>query len=175
MPNDGNPKYQNALDLITQLKNGQINPEVLDKTTKIDCTAFLQRQGYTREQIAQVLKTSDRTITRYYNQIRKRHRLNISPEFTAEYMGELVEKMIHSSDYLIRLSAGKDAKVSEKIQATKEASQISFELTKIMLMGGFLPTKADDDLANSDVKPVTIKVVGKKPKKGPNDQASGNA
>lgn len=172
----GTPEELSTLDIIQQLKNGQVNPKALDIKTRIDCAELLLYEGYTRAQIAQILKTSDRTVTRYYKAIRKRNALKVTPDFPAEYMGQLIARTQHGIDYMIRLSGAKDAKTMEKVQARKEALQACFELTRLLQAGGYLPSPSTvADAAISDSKPIVIKVVGKKAKKGPNEPTSGTA
>lgn len=169
--NGSNPEVQILLDLIKKIKSGQISPEALDTKTKIDCAELMQNEGYTRAQIAQVLRTSDRTITRYYKRIRKRNALHVTPGFAEEYLGELIGKVKNSIDFLIRLST-KEGKTTEKIQARKDAMEVYYNLTKTLQSAGYLNCQSDPQyMKNSDQ--VVIKVVGKRPKKGKDDQTSG--
>ncbi|MCX5709681.1 MAG: hypothetical protein NT088_03005 [Candidatus Omnitrophica bacterium] len=139
--NKAKDQEQSLLDIIQQVKTGQIDPNSLDKETKIQLTELLRREAYTVCQIAQILKTSDRTIKRYAKIVRKRNALTHHPEFTAEFAGELIASAEQSVNRLIRLSMSKDINGPGKIQAESAAWRIRERLTKLLQSMGHLDSQ----------------------------------
>ncbi len=168
------------LDCIQDFKNGKIHPSSLEIETKIQLTELLRRDGCTISQIAQILKTSDRTIKRYVKIIKNRNKINRNPEFVAEYAGEMLAGAEYGINRLIRLATGKDLKGAEKIQAESAAWHIRERLTKLLQSMGHLDSESQNlakDTSNrkeTDSPPViNILPVSAKPKEASeNDKPS---
>ena len=81
-----------VLALLQQLKDGALDPKLIDKDTRRQLVAVLYSEYYTIYQVAQIFDCSEKTIQRDLAHIRKQNALTPSIEFAREMIGELVSK-----------------------------------------------------------------------------------
>jgi len=127
------------LNIIQQIKDGQLDPLNIDKEVKMHCVEFLRGEGQNVFQIAQILKLSERQVKRYIKEIKEQHSLNPDPEFASQFIGDLFVKAGTSYSYLLRLARTKEGTVSEKAQAELAAWHILHELAQFLQSAGYLP------------------------------------
>jgi hypothetical protein len=123
---------QPLLDLIQKIKDGQVDPKNLSYKTKLQCTELFRLESQTVYQIAQILKTSERQIKRYNKAIKKRNAITPDPNFTNQYIGNMIKKAEYIVDSLIRLSGGKEASNADKIKAKSAALHYMNALAKLL-------------------------------------------
>ena len=137
------------LSVIQKIKDGLLNPRLLDKETRQNCVEVMVGEGYGESQVAQVLQRSEKTIQRDIQAIHKRNSLTPNIGFVTQLVGDIVKKGLTHHDYLVRISRGKDVSYADKIQAVNSAWKIINELSERLQMLGFMPCKTQ--LVVSDV------------------------
>jgi len=141
-------KDEPVLALLQQIKDGQIAPGTIDKEARQKCVELLDAEGYTYAQIAQVLKCSEKTVSRDMKEIRKHNELSPSVEFAKQLIGEVFNKAINHHAYLMRLARMKDASISEKMQSEFAAWKVLKELVEKLQSLGYLPQKPQELIAD---------------------------
>ena len=142
--NNSSQKEQTVLDIIQDINSGICDPLLLDKATRQQCIEVLTGEGYTHSQLAQLLKRSEKTMSRDMQEIRQKNALTPSVEFAKETVGELVSKGRQHASYLMRLARSKDSSQSEKAQAEFLAWRVYRELIEKLQTLGFLPLKPQE-------------------------------
>lgn len=128
-----------VLSVIQKLRDGTLSGESLDKETRLECINALRLEGYTIPQMAQVLKLSDRTIKRYVKELKEHNALETDDNFAKEFLGDLMQKVSNSFNYLLRLSRNKETTMADKIQAEVAACRLLFDSAKLLQSTGHLP------------------------------------
>ena len=102
---------------IQDINSGVCDPLLLDKSMRQLCIEVLIGEGYTYLQLAQLLKRSEKTISRDMQEIRQKNAIEPSVEFAKETVGELIIKARIHASYLMRLARDKDSPVANKAGA----------------------------------------------------------
>ena len=139
--NNTNDSERSAMQLLQDINSGIIDPKQLDKPSRQRCIELLIAEGYTYSQISQVLKISEKTISRDVKEIKARNELTPNIEFAKQFIGEVFQKAMNSHSFLIRLARSKDATNPEKIQAEFAAWRLLKELVERMQLLGYLPLR----------------------------------
>ena len=137
-------REQAARKIIQDINSGLVDPNLLDKTTRQECVAVLIGEGYTHSQIAQIMKRSEKTISRDMVDMRKKNALSPSVEFARETVGELVTRARNHASYLMRLAREKDSPTASKAGAEFLAWKVIKELVEKLQTLGYLPLKPQE-------------------------------
>ena len=133
-----------ALKTIQDINSGLIDPNLLDKETRRECVAVLVGEGYTNPQIAQIMKRSEKTISRDMVDIRKKNALSPSVEFARETIGDLITKARIHASYLMRIAREKDSPASSRAGSEYLAWKVIKELVEKLQTLGYLPLKPQE-------------------------------
>jgi IS30 family transposase len=150
-----------VLTIISDLKNGAVSPDALDKTTRQNCVEVLIGEGYSPPQIAKIMKKTDRTIRRDLEDIRGRNALSPDLEYAKRFIGEVVVSARNHHKHLMRLARTPDATVTEKIQGEAAAWKVLKELVEKMQTLGYLPLKPQEVIGHflHQAEPDTIEEI----------------
>lgn len=132
------------LVLIQRIKDGTVNPKTLPPEDRQRCVDFLWREGYTQEQIGQVLKRNERTIRRDLERIEERNSMSPSVDLAKKIIGNTYQKAMGHHRYLMRLARNPDASNSEKAQSEFLAWRVLKEMVEKMQSLGYLPQKQQE-------------------------------
>ncbi len=128
-----------AVQLLKEIDSCQTDPSLFDKPDRQKCVELLILEGYSYAHMAQVLKCSEKTISRDMKEIRERNAISPNVQFAKEFIGDVFRKAMSQHDHLVRLSRMKETPVAERIQATFMAWRILKELTERCQSLGYLP------------------------------------
>lgn len=140
--NSAKDTKQAVLKIIQDINSGARDPSLLDKATRQQCVEVLIVEGYTYSQLAQLLKCSEKTISRDMQQVRKNNALTPSAGFVKEAVGELVIRARQHASYLMRLARDRGASSANKAAAEFLAWRVYKELAEKLQTLGYLPSKA---------------------------------
>jgi IS30 family transposase len=156
-----NQEDKPVLTIISDLKNGAVSPDALDKTTRQNCVEVLIGEGYSSAQIAKIMKKTDRTIRRDLEDIRGRNALSPDLEYAKRFIGEVVVSARNHHKHLMRLARTPDATVTEKIQGEAAAWKVLKELVEKMQTLGYLPLKPQEVIGHflHQAEPDTIEEI----------------
>ncbi len=135
---------QTALKIIQDINSGACDPCLLDKSMRQQCIELLIGEGYTHSQLAQLLKRSEKTISRDIQEIRQKNALTPSVEFAKETVGELVNKARIHASYLMRLARDRNSSTNSKAGSEFLAWRVIKELVEKLQTLGFLPIKPQE-------------------------------
>ncbi len=136
-----NSKEQPVFMLIQQIKDGQVNPETVNKDLRQQIIEVFLAEGYSVSSMAQILRKCEKTIRRDIEEIRARNALTPSIDFAKKLVGEIVMSARINRDHLMRLARSKDTSVAERSQAEYYAHRVNMELTEKLQLLGYLPLK----------------------------------
>ena len=148
IPDKSNDTDISAVQLLQDINSGLTDPKLLDKSSRQGCIELLIAEGYKRAQISQVLKVSEKTITRDIKEIKVRNELTPDIGFAKQTVGDLFQKAMNHHAYLVRLARLKEANISEKVQAEFAAWKVLKELIEKLQFLGYLPSKPTEIVGN---------------------------
>lgn len=135
---------KSSVQLLQEINSGLTDPGLLDKPSRQQCIELLITEGYTHAQIAQLLKCSEKTISRDIKEIRARNELTPSVPFAKQFIGDAFKKAMNHHSYLMRLARIKEASVADKVQAEFAAWRVIKELIEKMQSLGYLPSRPQE-------------------------------
>jgi hypothetical protein len=130
-----------AVAIIQQIKDGGCNPKTLNKDMRQQCVEVLMAEGYSKVQMAQVLKVSEKTIKRDIDEIFLRNSLMPDENLKKRITGQLVLAAAIHRDHLMRLARKTDASVAERSQAEYLAYKILTDFIERLQSLGYLPAR----------------------------------
>ena len=142
--NSAQGEERTILKLIQDIHSGIYDASLLDKATRQQCVEVFIAEGYTHAQLAQLLKCSEKTISRDMQEIRQKNSIAPSLEFAKETVGELITKARLHASYLMRLARDKDSPAPSKAGAEFLAWRVIKELTEKLQTLGYLPLKPQE-------------------------------
>ena len=134
---------RSVLSIIQDIKSGALNPKTISPEERQRCVEFLLREGYTREQVAQIFMTTDRTIRRDLVEIKRKNALTADVTLAKEIIGDMFQKAMMHHSYLVRLSRSSEAGVMEKGQLEFMAWRVLKEMVEKFQSLSYLPQKAE--------------------------------
>ena len=129
-------------DLIRAISCREIVLRTLDANLRQACVEELTLEGLTTGQIADQLNTSDRTVRRYLQDIRRANALDRNPETVKQAVGGLVREAEIAITRIRVASNRPQAKVADRIDAEHRCWSIRRGLTEMLQRLGYLPIAA---------------------------------
>lgn len=139
-----NEGFDRVLHNIQAIKDGRLNPKSLSELERQECVEFLSGEGYTQQQIGEVLKISDRTVRRDLEAIEERNALTPDINLAKRIIGNMFRKAVSHHRYLVRLARTQGASVSEKSQSEFLAWRVLKEMVEKMQSLGYLPIRPQE-------------------------------
>ncbi len=140
-PEDGTDR---VLHNIQAIKDGRLNPKSLSELERQECVEFLSGEGYTQQQIGEVLTISDRTVRRDLEAIEEHNALTPNLNLAKRIIGNMFRKAVGHHKYLVRLARTSGASVSEKSQSEFLAWRVLKEMVEKMQSLGYLPMRPQE-------------------------------
>jgi hypothetical protein len=156
------PPERSVVDLIMEIRSGKTDPRSLAPGDRQACVAHLRTEGLSVPEIAQVLKCSDRTITRDRKALQEIAALAHDPKLAGRIAGQLVVEAGVCIDRIRRVSRDRDTPPNVKVDAERGCFQILAELTRTLQSLGYLPAAAqrlEADLSHRVADVPTIEVI----------------
>lgn len=103
--NDGSMESLSVNELVKRIREGTLDPKALSSRTRQTIVAALRISGGIKvSDLAHLLGTSDRTIRRDWEHIRKEHALVLTPELLEELIGETEQYTMAIRDQFMRIA-----------------------------------------------------------------------
>ena len=129
-----------VLSLIRGIQSGQIPPKSLSIEDRRRCVEHLTGEGYSTAEIAEILRTIERTISRDRRAIREANAVEADPAFIKEMIGRLVMEAELAIARIRRVTRHKDTSPIAKIEGERACWTIIRELVQALQRLGCLPT-----------------------------------
>ncbi|MCH8151416.1 MAG: hypothetical protein IH830_03470 [Planctomycetes bacterium] len=129
-----------VLSLIRGIQSGQIPPKSLSIEDRRRCVEHLTGEGFSTAEIAEILRTIERTVSRDRRAIREANAVEADPAFTAEMIGQLVMEAELARSHIRRVIRNKDTSPIAKIEGERACWTIKRELVQSLQQLGCLPT-----------------------------------
>ena len=135
-------KERPVLEVIRQIKAGSLDPQHLAAAERQACVMHLSAEGLSVPEIAQVLKRSERTITRDRRAIQEANALQQDPKFAGEMAGILLSEADACISRMRRAVRSADTPAAVRVEAERASFAIRSEVCQRLQSLGFLPTAA---------------------------------
>ncbi len=129
-----------TLELLRKIQQGKLDAKGIAVGERRQLVAYLQGDGFSTADIAQVLKASDRTIERDKKAIREHNAIERDPKLLEQMVGRLVGEAELSIQQLRKTARDKSTASGAKIDAYHRCYQIVSDLTEKLQRLGYLPT-----------------------------------
>lgn len=133
---------RSVLDTIAGIKDGRIDPKLLEEEDRQACVQYLASEGATIAEIAKLLKRSDRTIQRDRDAIRAAAALKHDPKFADRMSGVLVGEAELAIERIRRVTRGADTPPAVKVEGEHRCYQIRSDLVTRLQSLGLMPMAA---------------------------------
>lgn len=127
------------LTLLQQIKDGVLNPKLIDKKTRKELVRLLRSEGYLCSHIAQIFDCSEKTIYRDIKVIEAENALEVSPEFAKQLIGEILNTARQHWASLTRIARSAATLPQNKINAEVAAWGVMVTLFEKLQSLGYLP------------------------------------
>jgi len=135
---------RSVLSLIRDIQSGAVNGRSLDIEDRQRCVEHMTGEGYSVVEIAEVLKTSDRTIARDKAAIRAANSVERDPRLAAETVGYLMRQADLTVSHIRRTVRDKETPPGVKIEGERYCWLTVRELVDSLQRLGYLPTAATE-------------------------------
>ena len=122
--------------IIQKINDGLLSIKDVGEEDRLECVDTLRFEGCTVSHIAQALKLSERTIKRYVAILKDSHALRTDENFQKQLLGDITQRVLNSSSYLIRLSRNKETSAQDKVHSEQTACSLLFDLVKLLQSTG---------------------------------------
>lgn len=128
-----------TLTLIAELQAGRVSGKNLSRDERRRCVEHMTEEGLAVPAIAEILKTSERTIARDRAAIRDANSLKADAALAGRFAGQLVTTGEAMMARLRRLGRERHTKPGDRIQAEIAAWGVERDRIKLLQSLGFLP------------------------------------
>jgi hypothetical protein len=135
-------REHSVLDTIAGIKDGRIDPKLLEEEDRRACVQYLASEGATIPEIAKLLKRSDRTIQRDRDAIRAAAALQHDPKFAERMAGLLVGEAELATERIRRVTRSAETPPAVKVEGEHRCYQIRSDLVTRLQSLGLMPTAA---------------------------------
>ena len=122
--------------IIQKINDGLLSIKDVGEEDRLECVDTLRFEGCTVSHIAQALKLSERTIKRYIGKLKDSHALAADENFQKQLLGDITQRVLNSSSYLIRLSRKQETSAQDKVHSEQTACSLLFDLVKLLQSTG---------------------------------------
>ena len=126
------------LTLLQQIKDGILDPKLVDKQTRKELVKLLRSEGYTQYHVAQIFACSEKTVYRDIKQIEKENALSASPEFAKQVIGEMVNAARQHWAALTRIARSPGMMPNARVNAEVSAWGVIVGLVEKLQSLGYL-------------------------------------
>ena len=134
-------EQESVLSLIQDIKDKRVDPRNIDKDMRQLCVEMFMAEGYSKAQMAEILKRSDKTIKRDIDEVFLRNSVNPDQKFVELMAGRLLMAAEIHRNHLMRLARSKGSSVMERAQAEYLAFKVWPETVSKLQSLGYLPSQ----------------------------------
>lgn len=131
--NDESTEGLSVNELVRRIREGTLDPKVLSSRTRQTIVATLRISGGIKvSDLAHLLGTSERTIRRDWEHIRKQHAIALTPELLEELMGETEQYTMAIRDHFMRIANSPTTEDHVRVQALFMCFRVQKELIELV-------------------------------------------
>lgn len=140
VPKAGAAEDTSVLSLLRQIQSGVVHPANLTAETRQSVVEHLSAEGYSLSEIAEILKTSERTVARDRKSIRQANAVTRDPAMIEQMVGQLLNEAQNCICRIRRAARDKEAAPAIRIDAEHRVYLILSDLTQRLQGLGYLPS-----------------------------------
>lgn len=136
------PQERSVVDLIQEIRSGLIDPGSLRPEDRQACVRHLGAEGLSVPEIAQVLRCSDRTITRDRRALQEAAAITHDPALAGRTAGQLITEASLCTDRIRRVTRDRETPPAVKVEGERACFEILTKLVASLQSLGYLPSAA---------------------------------
>lgn len=140
MSGETDARAPSVIDVVRDIQQGATAPASVSVQTRRACVEYLTVEGYSAQEIAALLKVSDRTVLRDRAEVRAANAVARDPALVGEMVGRLLSEADAAVSRLRRVSRDKRTPAAVKVQAEQASWQVSRDVVRSLQSLGYLPT-----------------------------------
>ena len=133
---------RNPIVVLREIQQGTLAPKLLAAPERRACVELMTGEGYSMPEIAHLLQISVRTAQRDLALVREAHAVTASPEFTHQFVGQLLLHVQQGVARLRKISRDRATPANTQVEAETSSWKLLHELTQALQRLGILPTAA---------------------------------
>lgn len=140
--NKNNPESddRSVISIIRDIQQGSIDATSLAIEDRRRCVEHFTCEGYTVAEIAEILKVTDRTVSRDKSAIRQANSIEIDPKMAAQMVGQLFNQADNCIQRIRRVTRERDTPPNVRIEGEKACWFIYNNFVHRLQSLGYLPT-----------------------------------
>lgn len=138
------PESRSVLTVIREIRSGATAPGNLSIDERRSCVAHLSGDGYSATEIAEILKTSERTINRDRRAIQAANAVEHDPKLASEMVGRLIGEAELCISRIRRALRDREATAQVKVDGERKCFQITVDMITALQRLGYLPMASLD-------------------------------
>lgn len=138
--NDPESDSKSVISIIRDIQQGSIDATRLAIEDRRRCVEHFICEGYTVAEIAEILKVTDRTISRDKSAIRQANSIEIDPQMAAQMVGQLFIQADNCIQRIRRVTRERDTPPNVRIEGEKACWHIYNNFVHRLQSLGYLPT-----------------------------------
>lgn len=147
---------RSIMDLLRDIRSGDVNPKLLTAEEKKLCVLHLTAECGSVSEIAQALKTSERTVYRIRRQIQEEQAVTPDPKFTSMFAGKILHETESLRAQVHRILRDKEAPHAARVEAARVSHEMLDKTAARLQSMGFLHTatvrtETDVTVRNGDI------------------------
>lgn len=127
-----------VLALIRSIQASELKPSSLGMIERRNIVEHLTAEGFPVPEIADVLKVSERTVTRIRKRIRESNALNIDPHRTAQMAGMILQQAEVAAARFRRVASDSKVDASARTEAARSCWRTYRELIQTLQSLGYV-------------------------------------
>ena len=139
---ESDAEHFSVLDVLRKIQTGSLDPSQLAPGDRRVCVVHLSGEGYSVVEMAQVLKTSERTIARDRKAIQEANAIERSPQLAAQMVGKLMGEAELAISRIRRFTRDGKTPPATKVEGERACYQIVSDLFQRLQHAGYIPTAA---------------------------------
>lgn len=136
------PRERSVIELIQEIRSGTVDPGCLSAEDRQACVRHLGAEGLAVPEIAQVLRCSDRTITRDRKALQEAAAITPDPALAGRTAGQLIAEAGLCTDRIRRVTRDRDTPAAVKVDGERACFEILTKLVLSLQSLGYLPSAA---------------------------------
>ena len=130
----------NAIEVLRLIQSGQLDAKAIDGDDRRQLVEYLLAEGYSKAEMAAILKVSQRTVERDQKTLRQANAIEHEPKMAGRMAGRLIGEAELAIQQIRRICRDKAVGAAVKVDGHHRCYQIAGDLA-VKLQGlGYLPT-----------------------------------
>ena len=130
---------RSTIETLKAIQSGKLDPDAIGTDDRRRLVEYLTAEGYSKADMATIVKVSERTVERDRKSIREANAIGRHPDLLPQMVGRLVAEAELAIQQIRKTSRERTVAAATKIDAYHRCYQIQSDLTSKLQSLGYLP------------------------------------